>query len=73
MESGLKIGMRKLGVVDNRCTDNFPSIVESIPTQGSFTLGARSLGKTRPNNIEREILMRIEWVERVHLIVVMYK
>lgn len=38
---------------------NFPSIVESIPTQGSFTLEVRSLGKTRPNNIERDGVTRL--------------
>lgn len=38
----------------NRCTDNFPSIVESIPTLGNFTLEAASLGKTRPYNIEKD-------------------
>lgn len=50
----MKSGRMGQGVADNRCTDNFPSIVESIPTQGSFTLEARPLGKTRSNNIERD-------------------
>ena len=43
-------------VVDNRCTDNFPSI-ESTATLGSFTLEARPLGKTRPYDIEKDKLI----------------
>lgn len=63
-------------MADNRCTDNFPSIVESIPTLGSFTLGARSLGKTRPNNIEKDRFIRRPRAGRVHdctYVLIIYK
>lgn len=59
-------------MVDNRCTDNFPSTVESIPTLGSFTLGVRSLGKTRPNNIEKDRAIHHVKGGTVHRIVLMY-
>lgn len=60
------------GVVDNRCTDNFPSIVESIPTLGSFTLEARSLGKTRPDNIEEDGFIRLVQARAMHPNIPMY-